>query len=226
MRRIALFFALLLLGTAWAAAEEEAVLRVYTLKHVPVAEIFQYIQPLLSSTGDLRVMSGRNMLQIKDTSERQKLVEQVIATLDRPPDSYRIAVKVLEASQGEPPAGQIRNEILGIGQQLRRVMPYSNYASIEKLVIEGTPGDQISYRLGKDYQIDFLIRRVLQHPQMIQLSGLRLSRVRTGADGQERFHLLLRTSINLTLAQIHVLGASSSDKGGKALVLVFQAERK
>jgi len=226
MRRFPLVFVLLLIWAAGAAAEEEAVVRVYTLKHVPVAELFPYIQPLLSPIGDIRFQPAHNLLQVKDTPERQKLVEQIIATLDVPPDSYRIAVKVLEAFQGEPPEGQIRTEILGIGAQLRRVMPYTNYTSIEKLVIEGTPGDQISYRLGKDYQIDFLIQRMLRHPQMIQLSGLRLSRVRTGADGLERFHILLRTSINLTLSQTHVLGASSSDKGGKALVLVFQAERK
>ena len=61
---------------------------------------------------------------------------------------------------------------------------------------------------------------------MIQLSGLRLSRIKTQEDAQERLFPLLRTSINLTLAQTHILGASSSESGGKALVLIFQAQKK
>jgi len=226
MRRIPVACVLLLFCAALAVAEEEVVVRVYTLQHIPVDEIIAYVQPLLSSAGDLRVQPARNLLQVKDVPERQKLVERVIASLDRPPDSYRIAVKILEASHAETPGGQIRNEILGIGQQLQEMMPYSNYAVIEQLVIEGMPGDQISYRLGKLYQIDFILRRYLQYPQMIQLSGLRLSRIKTQEDAQERLFPLLRTSINLTLAQTHILGASSSESGGKALVLIFQAQKK
>jgi len=226
MKRIPVAFVLLLFCAVLATAEEEVVVRVYTLQHVPVDEIIAYVQPLLSSSGDLRVVPARNLLQVKDVPERQKLVERVIASLDRPPDSYRIAVKILEASHAETPGGQIRNEILGIGQQLQEMMPYANYAVIEQLVIEGMPGDQISYRLGKLYQIDFILRRYLQYPQMIQLSGLRLSRIKTQGDAQERLFPLLRTSINLTLAQTHILGASSSESGGKALVLIFQAQKK
>ena len=226
MRRIPVACVLLLFCAALAVAEEEVVVRVYTLQHIPVDEIIAYVQPLLSSAGDLRVQPARNLLQVKDVPERQKLVERVIASLDRPPDSYRIAVKILEASHAETPGGQIRNEILVIVQQLQEMMPYSNYAVIELLVIEGMPGDQISYRLGKLYQIDFILRRYLQYPQMIQLSGLRLSRIKTQEDAQERLFPLLRTSINLTLAQTHILGASSSESGGKALVLIFQAQKK
>jgi len=57
---------------------------------------------------------------------------------------------------------------------------------------------------------------------MIQLSGLRLFRVKTIGEGQERHIPILRTTLNLTVGQIHVLGVSSMQGGAKALVMVFQ----
>lgn len=215
-----------LLAASLAAQDATAVIRVYSLKHVSVAEIYPYIQPLLSRGGDLRFQPSQNLLQVKDIPERQRLVEQMVASLDVPPSSYRIAVKFLEASQA-PPAGDVREEVTGIGAQLKGLMPYASYVILEQLVIEGTPGDQISYRLGKDYQVEFNLRRVLQHPQMIQLSGLRLFRVAKAlGGGEERLIPVLRTTLNLTVGQTHVLGASAMQGGAKALVMVFQAEKQ
>lgn len=208
-----------------AAQEPSSVIRVYSLKHVPVMEVLPFIRPILSPGADLRVQPAQNLLQVKDTPERQRLVEQLVASLDVAPSAYRIAIKFMEASSA-PPAGDVREEIAGIGAQLKGLMPYASYAILEQLVIEGTAGDQISYRLGKDYQIDFKLTRVLQHPHMIQLAGLRLYRVKALAGGQERLIPVLRTSINLSVGQTHVLGASSSQGGSKALVMVFQAEKQ
>ena len=222
--RAALLLLAFLAAASLAAQESTAVIRVYSLKHIPVTEILFYIQPLLSPGGDLRV-SSQNQFQVKDIAARQRLVEQMVASLDIPPSSYRIAVKFMEASQA-PPAGNVGEEVAGIGAQLKGLMPYASYAILEQLVIEGTPGDQISYRLGKDYQVEFNLRRVLQHPQMIQLSGLRLFRVKTIGEGQERHIPILRTTLNLTVGQIHVLGVSSMQGGAKALVMVFQAEKQ
>lgn len=223
--RAALTALLALLAAATLAAQETtAVVRVYSLKHVPVTEILLYIQPLLSPGGDLRV-SAQNQFQVKDIPARQRLVEQMVASLDVAPSSYRIAVKFMEASQA-PPSGTVREEVAGIGAQLKGLMPYASYAILEQLVIEGTPGDLISYRLGKDYQMEFNLRRVLQHPQMVQLSGLRLYRVKGLGEGQERLVPVLRTTLNLTVGQTHVLGVSSSQGGAKALVMVFQAEKQ
>lgn len=218
------FLLVLLAAAALAAQETTAVIRVYSLKHLSVTDILFYVQPLLSPGGDLRV-SARNQFQVKDVPDRQRLVEQMVASLDVAPSSYRIAVKFIEASQA-PPAGTVREEVAGIGAQLKGLIPYASYEIIEQLVIEGTPGDRISYRLGKDYQVEFNLRRVLQHPQMVQLSGMGLFRVKVIGEGQERLIPVLRTTLNLTVGQTHVLGVSSSQGGAKALVMVFQAERQ
>jgi hypothetical protein len=61
---------------------------------------------------------------------------------------------------------------------------------------------------------------------MVQLSGLRLFRVRPAGNGQEQLVPVMRTTINLTVAQTHVLGVSTAQGGAKALVMVFQAERQ
>ena len=223
--RTALGLLALLLAASLAAQETTAVIRVYSLKHIPVAEVIPYIQPLLSPVGDLRFQPAQNLLQVKDGPERQQLIEKMVASLDVAPASYRIAIKFMEASQA-PPAGEVGAEVTGIGAQLKGVMPYASYSILEQLVIEGTPGDQISYRLGKDYQVEFTLRRVLQHPQMVQLAGLRLSKVRSLGGGQERLIPVLRTTLNLTVGQTHVLGASAMQGGAKALVMVFQAEKQ
>jgi hypothetical protein len=219
---IAVFLPLLL--SAFLAAQEPAtVIRVYSLKHISAPEMVRYIQPLLSPAGDLRIQPAQNLLQVRDIPERQKLVEQMIASLDVAPAGYRIAIKFMEGSQA-PPAGGVREEVAGIGAQLKGLMPYASYAILEQLVIEGVPGDQISYRLGKDYHVEFKLTRVLQHPQMIQLAGLRLFRVKGAGEGKERLIPVLRTTINLTVGRTHVLGASAMQEGSKALVMVFQAE--
>jgi hypothetical protein len=223
-RALPLLLVLLALAAPSAAQEGSAVIRVYTLKHISVVDLYPYLQPLLSPGGDLRV-SSQTQFQVKDIPERQRLVEKMVASLDQPPATYRIAIKVLEASQA-PPAANLQAEIAGIGAQLKGLMPYASYAVLEQLVVEGMPGNEISYRLGKDYHLEFHLRRDLRHPQMIQLSSLRLFRVKPAGNGQEQLVPVMRTTINLTVAQTHVLGVSTAQGGAKALVMVFQAERQ
>lgn len=219
----------LLAVTAWATVE--TVSRVFTLQHLTVAEATTAIQPLLSDEGSLTLQPSRSRITVQDSPEVIDRVVDVIEQLDRLPNRFRVRVELLEGG-AERPFGAAND--VEATERLRMMFKFPSYRSLGSAVLEGDLGSDTQASLGSDYQVSFLAQIPPHSPDSpwgapdpgdrIQLRGLTLERLRSGAGGEQLSQEFLRTNILLSPNQVVYIGAGSSENSESGLVLIVQVQ--
>lgn len=220
-----LFSLLILVPVLLPAQEDPVMIRVFTLQHVPAVEIVTLVRPLLSPQGSLTLQARTNSIAVKDSRETLSSIAQFLQAIDRPPRSFRVAIKMIQAGSAPREKGTVSEEIQGVGVMLSRTFPYTSYDVLAENVIEGLSGDMVSYRLNENFHVEFLLHNLIRLPNIVQLKGFRLFRVvKQGKD--EILQPVLRTSINLKVNQDHVVGVSNSIHNSQALIFVLRATQQ
>jgi hypothetical protein len=202
-----------------AHAAEPIGVKVFVLKYKRVEEATLLVRPLLTDSGSILLQSKINALTITDRPSALNLISLALAQIDVPPKGYTIAVKMVRA-RADAPAGDLSREIGGIGNKLREVFRFNDYALIDSAVLGGTEGESVSYLLGGEYRLGFRIDSAGQAP-LVRFSRFSLSRERADARGRKVQTPLFRTTLNVGLNQTMVVGASKEEASNKALILIL-----
>jgi hypothetical protein len=205
-----------------AGSSEPMGVRVFVLKYKRVEEATLLVRPLLSDSGSILLQPKINALTITDRESVLNAVARALAQFDLPPRSFAVAVKIIRAS-ADLSDRDLSREIGGIGNKLREVFRFKDYALIDSTVLHGSEGDSVSYLLGGEYRLGFRIEPAAEGP-MLRFSQFSLFREKADESGHKRISPLIRTTLNVALNQTMVIGASKEESSKKALILVIFAQ--
>jgi hypothetical protein len=226
-RIVAVALVSLTAGLAMAAPGPTTV-RTFTVHHCSVTEAVAAVEPLLTEEGSLTVQPGRSRIIVQDRADVVARAAEVIAELDRSPDTYQIEVVLLEGVRGQLPARQ-RAEV---DDRLVRMFPFGSYRRIGTTTFEGVLGEPADADLGEGLRVAFLAESLgiddspwgIPRPgTRVQLQWLTLTRQVAAADGSLQTAELLRTSVFLSENQEVFIGAGAAEDSNRGLVIILKA---
>ena len=233
-RRFAAFFSLFLFAEIFlspvssradARTEPPAVVKVFTLRYRRAEDALSLVRPLLTAQGSVILESKLNSITVRDSSAAVQRTERILATYDIPPRGVDVGVTLLKATAETTPAADkldVPEEIRAIGDRVKRLLNFPDYARLDSIVVRGTEGDRVAYVVGADYRLEFLLDPTSDE-KSVRLKSLSFERLRKNGSGKELRTEILRTTINLSVGQPYVLVVGRDETASGALVLVFSA---
>jgi hypothetical protein len=231
MRCRTLLVVILTVGVALVSWAEDVktTSRVFYLRHATVNDASQAVQPLLSDHGSLTVQPSKARITVQDTPEVVEQVAEVLADLDRSPQSYRIEVALLLGTDEMLDAG-VRTPV---NRRVEKMFPFTAYRTIGSTVFEGKMGSLASADLGEGYQLSFLptvFKAAEDYPfgirggsMRIQLHTLHLVKITEDEDGSRDAVDVLRSTVLISPRQEAYIGAGASEESSTGLVLILRA---
>ncbi len=200
-----------------------SVLRVFTLKHRRADDALLLVRPLLSDQGSVLLQPRLNTLTVRDTPQAVERAARALSAWDLPPRALSISVSLLKATtDGPAPQEPVSEEIKAVGARLKKLFNFTGYSRLDAVVVQGVEGDSISYVLGGDYRLEFVLDPS-GDDAFVRLKGLTLSRLRRDASGREVARDIARTSLNIPMGEPFVLGVGRDEAASGALFLVLVA---
>lgn len=228
LSRATLIAAVLVVAAAAAAAD--TVSRVFTLRHVSVAEASAAVQPLLSELGTLTLQPSMARMTVQDLPEVIERVAKLIRELDHQPSRYRIEVELLEGGPVKPYGSA---DEVAADERLRKMFKFPAYRRLGSAMLEGEFGSQAQADLGRGFRVSFLGQLPAYSADSpwgspdpgdrIHLRGLVLQRLRMTGDGRQESEQVLRTTVLLSPNQKVYIGAGNSENAKVGWVLIIQA---
>jgi hypothetical protein len=221
--------ALALAGWAKSApvpAAPEVVVRVFALKYRSPDEALAVVRPVLTEGSSVIVQSKGNTLTVRDSAAAVERAARTIDAWDLPPRRINLTVTLLRASTddrgGRPGRPDGADQLQGVGERLRKLFRFTDYARLDSVLVQGIEGQTVAYVLGGEYRLEFLIEPGTI-PQQIRLKGLLFERLRRvpGPGIADVRHDILRTTINVAVGQPYILAVGKDEAVAGALVLVF-----
>ncbi len=211
------------------AAVPEEVVRVFMLKHRSPEEALVVVRPLLTQGASVVVQAKGNTLTVRDSAAAVERAAKTLAQWDLPPRRIDLTVTLLRASTGarsrRPGDPDGADQIPGVGERLRKLFRFTDYARLDAVVVQGVEGQTVAYVLGGDYRLEFQIDPA-SDPQQVRLKGLLFERVRRapGPGVAEVRSDILRTTINVAIGQPYILAVGKDEAAAGALILVFNGK--
>jgi hypothetical protein len=206
-----------------AAADAKASLavRTFTFKFKQADKAAAAIKPLLSKEGSMSIQPSANSLVVTDRAENLKSVAKLIGDFDKEPQSFRLYVRIVGASkvEGTP---KIADDLKDVARKLA-ILPYNSYESVGEATIQGKEGDPGLIEMQTGYRADFKFGEYDPASDSIAVNDLQIAKL-TGAQ-RDQLTPLLKTSLNLTIGQSYILGASRAPQSQRALMIVLVARR-
>ena len=224
-------FWLVCLLTAWgslgqaqeeASGEQQTVLHAYKLENQPATEAVSLVYPLLSSQGTVELKPQENTLVIRDNLAAISRISPVLSRFDHPRRLIELEIQIVRATADKfspPPKSQLSKELQ---ERLQDLLPYHSYALMAETRLRSREGEQVSYRLGQRFDIQFRLGTLLER-RRIRLHDFQVQRIRTDGDGVESQKSLIHTNLFLFLDQTFSLGLASSEASREALMVVLTA---
>jgi type II/III secretion system protein len=209
-------------GAPTPTPQPAIVLRVFTLKYKRPEEAALLVRPLLTENGSVILQPKLNTLTVRDSAAAVERTAQAIASWDVAPRAVEIAVTLLRASSdGRAPSKRDVGEAIGgVGEQLKKRFNFTDYEKLDSVVVQGTEGDTVSYVIGAEYRLEFLVEPS-SDDRTIRLKNLTLERLRRDAAGREVKSEILKTSINVQVLHTYIYGIGKDEAASAALFLVF-----
>jgi hypothetical protein len=208
---------------AAAAADAKAGLAVrsFSFKFKQAEKAAAAIKPLMSADGSMSIQPSTNSLVVTDRAENMKAVAKLLADFDKEAQSFRLYVRIVGASrvEGTP---KIADDLKDIARKLA-ILPYNSFESVGEATVQGKEGDPGLIDMQTGYRADFRFGEYDPASDSIAVRDLQIAKL-TGAQ-RDQLTSLLKTSLNLTIGQTYILGASKAPQSQRALMIVLVARR-
>jgi hypothetical protein len=208
-------------AAAAADAKPALAVRTFTFKFKQADKAAAAIKPLLSKEGSMSIQPSTNSLVVTDRAENLKSVAKLIGDFDKAPQSFRLYLRIVGAArvEGTP---KIADDLKDVARKLA-ILPYNSYESVGEATIQGKEGDPGLIDMQTGYRADFKFGEYDPASDSIAVNDLQISKL-TGAQ-KDQLTSLLKTSLNLTIGQSYILGASRAPQSQRALMIVLVARR-
>jgi hypothetical protein len=208
-------------AAAAADAKPALAVRTFTFKFKQADKAAAAIKPLLSKEGSMSIQPSTNSLVVTDRAENLKSVAKLIGDFDKAPQSFRLYLRIVGAArvEGTP---KIADDLKDVARKLA-ILPYNSYESVGEATIQGKEGDPGLIDMQTGYRAGFKFGEYDPASDSIAVNDLQISKL-TGAQ-KDQLTSLLKTSLNLTIGQSYILGASRAPQSQRALMIVLVARR-
>ena len=208
-------------AAAAADAKPALAVRSFTFKFKQADKAAAAIKPLLSKEGSMSIQPSTNSLVVTDRAENLKSVAKLIGDFDKEPQSFRLYVRIVGASrvEGTP---KIPDDLKDVARKLA-ILPYNSFENVGESTVQGKEGDPGLIEMQAGYRANFKFGEYDPASDSIAVNDLQIARL-TGAQ-KDQLTSLLKTSLNLTIGQTYILGASKAPQSQRALMIVLVARR-
>jgi hypothetical protein len=226
--RFILFVAAMLLSSVTLFADDATsglAAKTFQFKFKDAERAATLIKPLISGEGSLSIQPGTNTLVVTDHAENLKGISTVLAKFDTPAQSFKIEIRLISASRAAVP-GKIADDVKDVAAKLSAVLKFNTFEKLGQIVVEGKEGDPIVVeQFAPGYRADFRLGEYDPASDSIRVNDFRLQRMVGDGKTTAEVQQLLKTSLNLKIGQLVMLGASRQPASDRAMMLVLTSKR-
>jgi hypothetical protein len=200
-----------------AAAAQSLSVKTFQFKHKSAEKAIAIVKPLLSSDGSIALQTAS--LVITDRAENIKAVTAALAQFDRPAQSFHLNVRLIAASRVDAAhAPRVPDDLKEVAAKLA-LLRYNAFESLGDVRVEAKEGDPGLLDM-TGYRADFRLGEYDAASDTVRVEDFRLSRLQGDQLAQ-----LVKTTLNLKIGQVFILGATKSAQSERALLVVVTANR-
>ncbi len=200
-----------------AAAGQSLSVKTFQFKHKSAEKAIAIVKPLLSSDGSIALQTSS--LVITDRAENIKAVTAALAQFDRPAQAFRLNVRLIAASRvAAANAPRVPDDLKEVAAKLA-LLRYNAFESLGDVRVEAKEGDPGLLDM-TGYRADFRLGEYDAASETVRVEDFRLSRLQGDQLAQ-----LVKTTLNLKIGQVFILGATKSAQSERALLVVVTATR-
>ncbi len=225
LKRITLIFVALLFAAGTLLAEPVAdrgalTVRSFTFKAKEADKAAAAIKNLLSSEGSWSVQPATNSLVVTDRPENLKNIAKALADFDAQPAASPIKLSIRLVTAGRVEGnGRVPHDLEDVAANLT-LLRFNNYESAGEANVEGKEGDAEVVDLSPSYRADFKFGEYDAASDSVKVSELHLSRLQ-----KDQLTQLYKTTLNLRIGQMYIVGVSKTAQSQRALMIVITARR-
>lgn len=188
----------------------------HTLENQPAIEALPMVYPLLSDRGAVELKPKENTLVVRDLETNVRRIARVLEEYDHPRRPVAIEIQLVKATAEVFSPTRLSRLPEPLLKRLQDLLPYHSYQLLAGTRLHSREGEQVRYRLGSRYRVEFRIGTLLDD-RRVRLYGFQL----TG--DAARGKALIHTNLNLRLDQTLYLGLATSESSEEALMVVVTA---
>jgi len=159
----------------------------------------------------------QNAFTITDTKENLEKIGSLVARYDVPLKQIWLEVRLITAAQNKEKKAKLPEELNSLSRQLESLFRFTDYRLLDDARVRVTENEGCRFVTGKG-KYNFTVSRVEYND--IDGGFIKLKNFVLQGKGQT----ILKTSVNIPNGDTLILGASSTDESGKALITAVTAK--
>lgn len=231
-RTLSVFFALSLLLISPATFADEAgsgggnlSVRTFQFRYKEASKAATAIKSALSAAGSVAIQPAGNTLVVTDRPENLRNVAALLQQFDAPARKFKVSLCLVAASRVEAGAAKIPEDLKAVSAKLSGMLRFNSFESLGEISAEGAEGDDIVCELQSGYHATFHFGEYDPGSDSVRVADLQLSRLQPEAGESSELKPLLKTSLNLKVGQMVIMGAARDPQSQKALMIVLVAKK-
>lgn len=201
-----------------ADAGRSLTVRTFQFKHKQADQAASAIKSLLSAEGSMAIQPAANSLVVTDAPENLKRIAAALAQFDAPAQSLQLSLRLVSASRAAADAGRVDPSLKDVASKLA-LLRYNVLDVAGAADVTGSEGEAGLVDLGA-YRADFRFGEYDPATESVKLTDFKLLRL----EG-DQLTPILKTTLNLTVGQTVIIGATKQPQSQRALMIVVTAKR-
>jgi hypothetical protein len=223
LKRITLLLTVVLFSAgilvAEPAAEKAVSVRSFSFKSKDADKAAAAIKQLLSQDGSMSIQPSSNSLVVTDHPDNLKAIAKALAEFDVQPQAFKLSIRLVSASRVEGNGPRVPKDLEDVAGKMA-LFRFNNFENAGEANVEGKEGDSEVIDLPTGYRADFKFGDYDASSDSVKVSDFHLSKLQ-----KEQLQSLLKTTLNLRIGQMYIVGASKSAQSQRALMIVITARR-
>jgi hypothetical protein len=195
--------------------------RSFTFKTKEADKAAAAIKNLLSAHGSMSIQPSTNALVVTDHPENLKAITKALADFDTqsPTHQINISIRLVAASRVEAGPRTPPHDLEDVAAKMA-MFRFNNFESAGEANVDGKEGDAEVVDMPTGYRAEFKIGEYDPASDSVKVSDFHLSRLQ-----KDQLTSLLKTTLNLRIGQMYIVGASKTAQSQRALMIVITARR-
>lgn len=223
MKRIALIVTILMSMATTLLGAEALTSQSFRFKHKDAEKAAALIKPLMSAEGTVALKA--NTLVITDRADNVRNVAAALLKYDVAPQPFHLEVKLVAASRGTSTA-KVPEDLRELSAKLSGVFKFNTFEKLGEINATVREGDPfVAEDVANTYRADFTLGEYDPLSDSVRVNDFRLQKKQGSGAGASEMTQLLKTSMNLKIGQVVVVGAARSAQSDRTLMVVIVGRR-
>jgi ABC-type Na+ efflux pump permease subunit len=213
------------LFTTGAALAEPAVdgkalsVHSFSFKTKDASKAAAAIKNLVSGDGLVSIQPATNSLVVTDHPDNLKAIAKALADFDTQAQPIKISIRLVSASRVDVAPAKVPHDLEDVAAKMA-MFRFNSFESAGEANVDGKEGDAEVVDLPTGYRTEFRIGDYDEASDSVKVSDFHLSRLQ-----KDQLTSLLKTTLNLRIGQMYIVGASKTAQSQRALMIVITARR-